>query len=310
MIRFYSHSEIDPVKWNASIEHSIFPTLFADYDLLSLVAPHWGALIKDDFDAVMPLPIKSKCGVDYIFTPFFISRLGIFSKETATPELLAEFLNAIPKNFKQCDLCLNPQNDISSLKFPFLPMTSYALQLSNSYDQLHSLFSENNRRNIKSAEKFNLEYCTRVDIQSVIDLFRNNRGSDKSIRIADDDYALFAKMVDFWNARGQVELVGVKDDQGKLLAGACFLKDHLRRWFLFSGRDNANSEKRAMFFLLNEYVKCNAEQDLILDFNGSNNPNIARFYAGFGAEKYVFPYLSVSSSKLWNGLMKLYRKLR
>lgn len=310
MIRFYSHSEIDPVKWNACVEHSIFPTLFADYHLLSLVAPEWGALIMNDFEAVMPLPFKSKWGISYIYTPYFVSRLGVFSQQETTPELLSEFIAAIPKSFKQCDLCLNPMNDIEGLNFSYQPMVSYNLSLNKSYDLLMSRFSENHRRNIRQAEKYQLEYRTDMDIQSIIDMFKNNRGTEKHIRLATADYALFAKMVDFWRERRQVELVGVKDEQGKWLAGACFLLDHQRSWFLFSGRDNVCSEKRAMFFLLNEYVKRHSEQDLLLDFNGSNNSNIARFYAGFGAERYSFPYLNMSANKVWRSLMKMYRKLK
>jgi len=39
----------------------------------------------------------------------------------------------------------------------------------------------------------------------------------------------------------------------------------------------------AMYFLLDSFIKTNAEQDLILDFEGSMIPGVARFYSGFGA---------------------------
>ena len=45
-----------------------------------------------------------------------------------------------------------------------------------------------------------------------------------------------------------------------------------------------------MFHLIDQWIRHNANRELILDFNGSNNPNIARFYHGFGAEKYEYPF--------------------
>ncbi len=309
MIRFYQHNEIDSIQWNRCIEHSSFPTVFADYDLLSLVSPGWCALIEGDYEAVMPLPSRCKWGVSYVFTPFFISRLGLFAAPAPSAEKMLEFVKALPQHYRQCDLCLNTDNDVSMLPSDsYMMMVSHGLDLNFSYEALQANYAENTRRNIKAADKFALSLTT-AEISQIVDLFVHNRGK-QGVGFKKADYEMLVSMVDFWNQRNLVDLVGVKDENGKLIAGACFLKDHQRRWFLFSGRDNAESDKRAMFYLIDEYIKQHAGANLILDFNGSMNPNVARFYAGFGAQRYEFPVLDYTRNSFWAPLIRCYRRWR
>lgn len=309
MIRFCTHDEIDPIKWNGRIEHSSFPTVFADYDLLSLVSPDWCALILDDYEAVMPLPTRCKWGASYVYTPFFISRLGLFATAPSA-QLMRDFVSALPKQYKQCDLCLNPNNDVSALsQNSYQMMASHSLAMNLSYEALQAHYSENTHRNLKTAAKYNLS-LTVTDMWSIENLFLNNRGKEKGVAFKVADYEMLLCMADFWWDRDLVDLVGVKNETGKLIAGACFLKDHQRRWFLFSGRDNAESDKRAMFYLIDEYIKKHAGEDVILDFNGSMNPNVARFYAGFGAQRYEFPVLNYIPNSWLAPLIRCYRRLR
>jgi hypothetical protein len=60
-----------------------------------------------------------------------------------------------------------------------------------------------------------------------------------------------------------------------------------------------------MFLLIDDFIRQNAESNLILDFEGSNIQGIARFYAGFGAEPQT--YLSVRINRLpW--LLRILKK--
>ncbi len=43
-----------------------------------------------------------------------------------------------------------------------------------------------------------------------------------------------------------------------------------------------------MFFLLDRFIAKYANTDTVLDFSGSNDADLARFYNGFGAEKEVY----------------------
>ena len=54
-----------------------------------------------------------------------------------------------------------------------------------------------------------------------------------------------------------------------------------------------------MFFLIDNFIKNNAETDFLLDFEGSNIEGVQRFYKGFGAENqnYIHIYYKPFSLK-------------
>lgn len=309
MISFIRNSEIDKTKWNATIQRSLFPTIFADFDFLSIASPQWCALIKDDYEYVMPLPIKSKLSIKYIYTPHFISRLGLFSSHPITAELVQDFLNHIPSSFRQIDLFLNPENRTTNSIDSPVEMISYRLKTEQPHTLITQHYSENTRRNIKYAEKQNLTYCTNLAPQEVIALFEKGRGKDKAVNYVKKDYQLLLKLVDYALEKDTIDIVGARDEDGNLLAGAFFLKDHTCTWFWFSGRDLKEVKKRAMFFVVNEYLKSNENKTLYLDFNGSMNENIARFYKGFGAEKYTYPLLIIRKYSYLSPFIKIYKTL-
>ena len=77
--------------------------------------------------------------------------------------------------------------------------------------------------------------------------------------------------------------MGVSMPDGTLCAGAFFLHDKSRWIFHFAASDNKSRETGAMFLLVENFIREDSGQPLILDFEGSNDQNVTRFYKGFGA---------------------------
>jgi len=281
-IQFVKHSELNKEKWNHCIKHSFFPTFFADFDFLSIANPDFCALILNDYEAVMPLPVRKKMFLHYIYHPHFVSVLGIFCKTHPTKELIEYFLKAIPKHYVRVDLIFNTFFDHPQTS----ALHSYQLSLQKKYDEIYAHFSDNCRRNIKFSEKFALKYVESTSVAEIIALFKNNRGKNIKVPFKEKDYEILKSLAYFAQKSNHLEVISVLGDENEILAGALLFKDEHKTWFWFSGRDEKYAEKKAMFFLLNEYFKRNAETETIFDFHGSMNPNIARFNAGFGAKKY------------------------
>ena len=301
MIRYVKHQDIDPQRWDNAVKNSANSSVFGTYDMLGILSGErcWDAVIEDNYVRVMPLPHRSKLGVPYIYTPFFFPRLGIFSKTKTDAETTLKFFNTIPSRFLQVDLIFNTLNETSKLPENQIQLVSHQLELQVGYDALYARFSQNTRRNIKSAEKHFLTLENNPDLVSeIILLFQNNRGKDGNVHFKETDYHNLNLAAQYLLKQDCLEVVGVRDGAQNLIAGALLVRDGQRVWFWFSGRDERAADSKPMFFLLNEFLKEKAGMDLILDFNGSINENVARLYRGFGGTPYPIVLLQHSRLKL------------
>ncbi|MCQ2283360.1 MAG: GNAT family N-acetyltransferase [Bacteroidales bacterium] len=313
MIRFVKHKDILPEKWDTAVLESPFRTVFCTYRILNALTQGstWNALVMDDYDYVMPLPERSKFYIRYIYTPFFLPQMGIFSAKAVTAAIVSDFFNAIPKTFKQIDALLNVSNDYSDIESHTISLVSHQLKLSAPYLELYAGFSQNTQRNIKSARKQNLTFQQdQVTIQTIIDLFRNNKGQENSVHFKDADYQLLDSTANILKEMGMLDVISVHNTEGQCLAGALMVKDFDRYWFWFSGRDNQFAAAKPMFFLLDEYIQKHAEESKWLDFNGSMNENVARLYKGLGGLPYPVKMINYTKKTYWNLLLKLYRKIK
>ena len=69
--------------------------------------------------------------------------------------------------------------------------------------------------------------------------------------------------------------------------------------------NQAGIEQSAMFLLVDTFIEKNAGKKQIFDFEGSNIPGVARFYAGFGATPET--YYSVHQNRLPK-LLQIFKK--
>ena len=299
MIRFLKHSEIDPEKWNQAVRNSLSSNVLAEYELLNLLTDGdtWHALVENDYEAVMPLPTRKKGVLKYVYTPFFLPQMGIFSEREITPQKVADFLYEISKHYVLADVLMNEKTESGHGDHEFV---SHSLSLYLTYNELYSQFHENTKRNIKAAQKQQVRVTVQEEkIADIIALFRTNKGSEEAVHFRENDYARLQHVADYLLEHNLLEVYSVRTVQNGLAAGALFVKDGKRRWFWFSGRDNQLSESKPMFLLLDTYIRDHAESDLYLDFNGSSNPNVARLYQGFDGKRYTIPFVRQFKNRFW-----------
>lgn len=312
MIRFVIHQDIIPEKWDEVITQSLSPTVLACYEMLDVLTSGstWHALIQDDYQAVMPLPVREKYRVHYIFSPFFLTHLGVFSQTPIDAQTLLSFFNAIPKKYKQADLLLNPFNDTSLLKNETVFLKSHQVSLQQPYDTLFSNFSQNTRRNIRDAQK---QALTLVEDESLVEdivlLFQNNKGHENTVHYGSSDYKILKRAAGLLLNKKRLVVLGVRDAKQKLIAGAFLVRDLGRDVFWFSGRDMEAAACKPMFYLIDAYLHLRAGQSATLDFNGSSDANVARLYKGFGGKPYDIPMIQHTST-FWKLPMRMYRLFR
>ena len=293
MIRRIANKDIDRKKWDDCVAQSFNGMVYAYSWYLDVVGgTQWEALVEDDYVRIFPFLPKKKWGISYVFQPFATQQLGVFSTEKLSPEKVDEFIDLLLQEYRIVDIHLNVLNRLSPRFGEIEERTTYHLDLIPPYSLLEKSFSTNHKRNIKKAEKNRLSIKQNIDPGKIIQLLKETKGQT-SRELQNFDYKLYSSLIRTAIYQRACITYGVLNESRQLIAGAIFLYSHHQLIYAFSASSPEGKEKRAMFFLVNEIIKKNQERHLTLDFEGSNNPDIAFFYRGFGARKISYQRLRV-----------------
>ena len=292
-IKYTTYKNIDKAKWDKCVLNTTNHLIYAESWYLDIVCPEkWDALILNDYEAVMPLPLKSKMGLSYIQQPIWTQQLGVFSTLKITEQLTTSFLQTIPKKMAMVSLNLNEFNLVSDLEL--IAKTNLIIALNSSLETLQSKLSTNTKRNSNKANKAGLTVdLESKDINAFIDFFKSNIQNP----ISDYHYNTLSKLVEFVvnNNKGFIALVKLDDE---IVAASFILKSNNRLIYRTGTSNPKGKELKAMFLLVNELIKQYADSNYKLDFEGSELEGVARFYKGFGATNVSYYYYKKYNNKL------------
>ncbi len=303
-IVYLKYSEIDKVKWDKCISQAFNGILYAYSWYLDIVCDEWDALIQGDYYRIMPLPYRMKYGIRYLYQPFFTQQLGVFSTLKLNSEITKEFIKNIPKKFQYIDLNLNIHNKIDSNFLEVSSLPTYQLDLIADYETLYSKYSVNTRRNIKKAIQQSVSLAKGVSANEFINLFRTSLG-EKIKELKDRDYDVIRRIISLSIYHKFGKMYAAYTKQNELCSAALFVSSHNKTIYLLAASTPEGIENKAMFLIIDSYIKENAENYLTLDFEGSKIPGLARFYGGFGAIE--CEYYNIKQNKLPR-LLKLFKK--
>ncbi len=292
MIRFIQHQHIDQKKWDLCIEQSHFSLVYAYSWYLNKVSPQWHGLVFDDYEAVMPLTHNKKWGTAYLYQPFFTQQLGVFSKTETTEELLQAFIQAIPEQFKFAAIQLNESNGAISSAYPVKKAKNYLLGLNKPYQKIYKSFGSQAKRNIKKAQKFGLSIES-ITGHKAISFYQQNKGHvTKGVQAK--HYQLLTHLFDELNSQNKLLVKGVFEPDGKMVAAAAFIVHKGRLVFILGNASHVGREMGAMHYLFDHIILQFADHAMLLDFEGSEIPGIARFFKSFGSTKTYYYKLKLN----------------
>lgn len=310
MLRYLKNGEIDTVKWDQCVSRAFNgnPCGYSWY--LDKVCPEWSGIVQGDFERVMPLPSWSKGSVHYLMQPFFTQQLGVFSQLAISPETVKSFVEFIPGHFRYIDINLNSFNTFTSNDFQVSEQVNYELDLIESYEVLEGRYNSNLKRNLKKAKALPLSLSKSVRPDDVVKLFRENKGESLKL-LKDEQYDLMLKLVYTLVHKGMCEVWGAYDEHNQLVAGIFWVFSHQKAIFLFSAVSSEGKEQLAMPWMIDQFIRENSGSAVTLDFEGSNDGNLARFYGSFGSKMLHYPRLYKNALPLhMNIALKAYRFLR
>lgn len=291
MINYLTHNEIDKKKWDAVISHAFNGNIYAFSWYLDLIHEDWEALVEGDYERVMPLTCGKKWGIGYVLQPFFAQQLGVFSTGILSGEHVADFIRKIPGKYPFVQINLNIHNH-PDLPAPYqlLRNKNYLLDLIHNYRKHYSQYSQNAKRNLKKSKKLHLSLSKNLNPGLVTELFKNNRGKQIK-KLKDDDYQRLLRLMYAAVHKGKGITYGVYTANNELCAAAFFLLENQHLIFLFSGSNQEARQNGAMTFLFDSVIEEFSGSQVVLDFEGSNDENLARFYSSFGSKEVYYNVL-------------------
>lgn len=300
-IEYLSNKEIDKTKWDACIKQAPNGLIYAYSFYLDAMAKHWDALVLNDYRAVMPLTWNKKYGFYYLYQPAFTASLGVFGKNL-NKELIDDFTRSIPSKFKLIEISLNAGNIIDDSKTFSLLRSNYILHLNKPYEDLYKAYRDNHKRNINKAFQIGCSVRKEIPVDEIIQL--NKEQLQHIDGTKPEDYPNFKTLYEFLRNKAQAKTYAIVDPKNKVLASAVFFFSHNRAYYIMVGNHPDGKTIGASHALIDAFIKDHANQNLILDFEGSDIRNLAFFYSSFGAIEEIYPALKINRLPWYVRLLK------
>ncbi len=253
---------------------------------LDACATRWDALVWGDYEFGVAIPWFRRWGIIPMgYTPPFLPRLDWLGSERVPLEWQQPMREYLCGLFGRSDWVLAGFSQAQGL----ISKPNYILQLNSPYHNLSLKYSEGHRRILKKAALSGLcVYRDGINQKEFLDFHQKWNGKKSGAEAV----RRLPALIDFVLGENKGELRVVRDTKGTLLAAALFLRFGSRIINLVPVTAEAGRGPGAMHFLLDGLIREASDSTLILDFEGSVIPGVARFYAGFGAGTEFFYRLS------------------
>jgi len=292
--KLLNRSEIEDQKWNEAVANAANEHIYGYSYYLDIVADNWKGLVFGNYEAIMPVSLKSKLGVKYIGQINHVQRLNTFSALASIPEI-NELEKLLLASVNYVDIVVE-QKIFSSLSS--IERTNLILPLNHTNEALQKVFKTNTQRGIKKARSSGAHFKKANDssISKAIELFESQKDYGLSKAWFTELKSLAAS--DF------AEIYAV-ELEGENIAFAMVLNSEKRVTLIFTALGIRGKAIGAMPFLISELIGKFSNSNKIFDFEGSDNAGTSRFYTSFGArtEKY-YHYQSGGILKRTKELLK------
>ncbi|WP_223808797.1 GNAT family N-acetyltransferase [Rufibacter hautae] len=298
MIQLLRHHEIDFARWETCLQNAGESLVYLQAWYLEVVCSgEWEALVEIQADAyvsVFPLPVRRFLGTKKVYQPLFTQQLGLVVTAGSQHTSAEEYLSLAASLFGQVQYQMPwPEEAALNLTEPWTwrRRPNYELRLAPVYAEIRENYAINLRRNLKKTSQEQLTLVPTESIQPLLELFQNTKGKELP-ELRPRHYQKLAVLYAQAKQHGVGEVWEVHR-QNKLLAAAFILRTAQRTTFLFGASSAEGRTHNAMAFLLDQLLQQEAGSGKTFDFEGSEVPGVAKFYAGFGAQPVSYVSLSL-----------------
>jgi len=303
-LRYLRHAALNLAAWDACVDAATPALPYAFSWWLLATAGRWDAVVELDdatgqYHSVLPIPVRWRPWGREGVQPPFTQQLGLFITPASHYREVEAYLMLISRHYKRSYQQLNVDNLLKKAPsgYKSTNRVTYVLPLSAQYETLLAGYAADYRRRLRLNERRlqPLVVTEATAATDVIQLFRSEKAGSVA-GLTRRDYHRLHRLVAVLEARGALLSREVRAPKtGELLAGALFVRHANHLIYLFAAASSAGRQAGAPLLLLDALIRQHAgTPGLVLDFEGSMIPSIARFFANFGATP--VPYAALTQT--------------
>lgn len=305
-IKYVPYKDLNFSKWDKCINAAYNREIYAYSWFLDSVTDRWDALIENDYERVMPLPIHMFTGKSFIYQPLMAPQLGIFSSDPVQKSVISEFIRLVLKKYKHVELAFNKflQFDPSFGKYKL--KQSFDLDLISTYQKTSASFNNETKRKIRFAEDSGLFISKGFIPNEILDFHRDIKMPFFQ-KLKTPFYNKLRRLISFSIQNRICEIYGVYTPENNLCSLGFIIKAQDKIILYLAASDNFGVRKNAVWFLIDHIIRSFSEKNVILRlepfiFNRIINHGKIPFRykeknlnaqfnisASFGAKKYHYP---------------------
>ncbi|WP_343662130.1 hypothetical protein [Chryseobacterium mucoviscidosis] len=279
MIRRLKYNEIDFEKYSKCLENSAQKNWYARKEVLDQLSGNWHILVYNDYEAVMPVPLKRKFALNLVVMPLFCQQLGVFSSKDDF-KINDQFLNFLKNRYNIFSYSFNHYNSFSQ---DLDKKKNYTIQISDYILLRRKKYFKGRKSTAKCAQ--HLIY-KEIDFseESFSFMQKNFKGLSK-----DGDVEKYRKYLNFLYTNNSLKLSGAYLDE-KLINIAVLIDEKDQLSLLGLINDEEYKDENGPSFLIDKILSFYIHEKKF-NFMGSNIRGIEVFFKSFGAELQEYPTL-------------------
>ncbi len=196
-MQHFKHYQIDKKKWDTCISSSKENIVYAFSWYLDCVSPFWEGFVledkKNNYVAVMPLPVKKKYGISFLQAPLFAQQLGVFSTQKLSNLEFKAFLILLKNRFQLVSNCPFNVSNYEDYKEAFEEVfcqklshnlkkhKNHHLSLQHNYTKIRQNYKRDTKYRINQTQKQNFEVLKSSDVDLLYSFFEENVSLENGI---------------------------------------------------------------------------------------------------------------------------------
>ena len=277
-IRIIKNEDIDTILWDRCIARAQNGDVFGYSWFLDSVSYKWSGIVLDNYKAVMPLPIHNFLGYNYLKNYKFQHNIDIYSHNELKDEIKIHFFE-LAKTISRNTAFISENKSLSISSSRIKTYHSWKLDLIRPYNDVNHNYNDFVIKQLNSTDSNKIFFNTGI-LPNGITLLSS---LTKTLNKKDIDTLRRLAAVSLRKNLGQI--YGAFNERNRLISAVLFISSHYKVNIIHAVQTKESKDKKALYGLIDYYIKQHSEKALTLDFFGLQNfPE--QFFINMRAVKY------------------------